>query len=59
MSSNEIRQIVGLKPSSDPNADELRNKNLNKSSSEEQQPPGGMEEQYDNYGYEDDTGYEQ
>ena len=29
MSSNEIRQIVGLKPSSDPKADELRNSNLN------------------------------
>ena len=30
MSSNEIRQIIGLKPSKDPEADELRNKNLNK-----------------------------
>lgn len=29
MTSNEIRQIVGMKPSSDPKADELRNKNLN------------------------------
>ena len=28
MSSNEIRQIVGMKPSDDPKADELRNKNL-------------------------------
>lgn len=28
MTSNEIRQEIGLKPSSDPNADELRNKNL-------------------------------
>ena len=28
MTSNEIRQIVGMKPSSDPNADVLRNKNL-------------------------------
>ncbi|MBQ8134785.1 MAG: phage portal protein [Clostridia bacterium] len=27
-SSNEIRQVIGMKPSSDPNADELRNKNL-------------------------------
>lgn len=34
MSSNEIRQIVGLKPSDDPSADELRNKNLNKSKEE-------------------------
>lgn len=31
MTSNEIRQIVGMKPSSDPNADVLRNKNLNQS----------------------------
>lgn len=28
MSSNEIRQIIGVKPSKDPKADELRNKNL-------------------------------
>lgn len=31
MSSNEIRGSIGLIPSSDPSADELRNKNLNKS----------------------------
>lgn len=31
MTSNEIRQIVGMKPSKDPNADELRNKNLSES----------------------------
>ena len=30
MTSNEIRQIIGMKPSKDPGADELRNKNLNK-----------------------------
>ena len=29
MTSNEIRQIVGMKPSKDPKADELRNSNLN------------------------------
>lgn len=28
MSSNEFRQIMGMKPSKDPRADELRNKNL-------------------------------
>lgn len=28
MTSNEVRQAIGMKPSSDPNADELRNKNL-------------------------------
>lgn len=29
MTSNEIRQIVGMKPSEDPKADELRNSNIN------------------------------
>ena len=38
LTSNEVRQIAGMKPSSDPNADELRNKNLNKSAEEMQQP---------------------
>lgn len=33
-SSNEIRQIIGWKPSDDPAADELRNKNLNQSTEE-------------------------
>lgn len=31
LSSNEVRSIIGFKPSSDPAAEELRNKNLNKS----------------------------
>lgn len=35
MTSNEVRQIIGMKPSDDPEADELRNKNLNKSNEEE------------------------
>lgn len=34
-SSNEIRQIIGLKPVNDPHADELRNKNLNASDGQE------------------------
>ena len=34
MTSNEVRQIIGMKPSDDPEADELRNKNLNKSNDE-------------------------
>ena len=29
MTSNELRQVIGIKPSADPAADELRNKNLN------------------------------
>ena len=50
-SSNEIRQIIGWKPSQDPAADELRNKNLN------QQSPGMMapEDQM----YEDPAAYEE
>ena len=31
MTSNEIRQIVGIKPSDDPKADELRNSNISQS----------------------------
>lgn len=34
MTSNEIRQIVGMRPADDPSADELRNKNLNQSGEE-------------------------
>lgn len=34
MTSNEFRQIIGLKPSDDPNADELRNKNIAQSKEE-------------------------
>lgn len=34
MTSNEIRQIIGMKPSEDPRADELRNKNLSEPAAE-------------------------
>lgn len=37
MTSNEIRQIVGMKPSDDPRADELRNKNLSEPASNTKQ----------------------
>lgn len=37
MTSNEIRQVVGMKPSDDPRADELRNKNLSAPSDSDQQ----------------------
>lgn len=43
MSSNEIRQIVGMKPSSDPAADELRNKNLSQSKEAIQQKTSNTE----------------
>lgn len=47
MSSNEIRQIIGMKPSDDPGADELRNKNLNEAS-ENKQPEVIPEETSEN-----------
>ena len=34
ITSNEVRQIIGMKPSDDPTADELRNKNLPKTKEE-------------------------
>lgn len=35
MTSNEIRQVIGMKPSDDPRADELKNKNLSAPSESE------------------------
>lgn len=35
MTANELRQIVGMKPASDPRADELRNKNLSEAKGEQ------------------------
>lgn len=43
MTSNEIRQIIGMKPSGDPEADKLRNKNLSEPK-ENQQPLNPEEE---------------
>lgn len=43
MSSNEFRQIVGLLPSKDPKADELRNKNLNANKGEKFANTNGQE----------------
>lgn len=39
MSSNEIRQEIGIKPSNDPRADELRNKNLSEPADREEDKP--------------------
>ena len=44
MTSNEIRQVVGMKPSDDPRADELRNKNLSAPSESTSDPPVVSEE---------------
>ena len=48
MSSNEVRQIIGLKPSTDPSADELRNKNLSAPTGQDPSmyEEGPMEEEY-------------
>ena len=59
MTSNEVRQLIGMKPSDDPNADVLRNKNLNQSSEqlaaqEEQQAQEAGTDQAEQQAY--DTG---
>ena len=38
MSSNEVRAVIGYKPVDDPRANELRNKNLNASDEQLQNP---------------------
>ena len=59
-SSNEIRQIIGWKPSQDPAADELRNKNLNQQSLDMMSPEDQMYEDPAAYeeGYEDPEAYD-
>lgn len=54
MTSNEIRQIIGMKPSNDPNADELRNKNLSASADDPRQ-----HNDYGEGGYEDEGSYDE
>ena len=59
-SSNEMRQIIGWKPSQDPAADELRNKNVNQQSPDMMVPEDQMDEDpaaYDE-GYEDPEAYD-
>lgn len=46
LTSNEIRQIIGMKPSDDPKADELINSNISQPT-DEQAPPEGYEEEYE------------
>ncbi len=50
MTSNEIRQEIGLKPSKDPKADELRNKNLSAPSGEESGPKVSITEEAEDSG---------
>ena len=44
MTSNEFRQIIGMKPLDDPKADELRNKNLSAPKEETSDPPTDVTE---------------
>lgn len=53
MTSNEIRQIVGMKPSKDSKADELRNKNLSQSNADIAAKNGSYES-YDDKNYEEE-----
>lgn len=41
LSSNEVRSVIGYKPSKDPAADELRNKNINKAGAPGAEAGGG------------------
>lgn len=47
ISSNEVRQILGLKPSSDPRADQLVNSNINPTGDTSVQEPEAVEEYYE------------
>lgn len=54
MTSNEIRQVIGMKPSSDPKADQLVNSNI--SQPNEEQPVNPEEAEYYDEGGEDQNG---
>lgn len=44
LSSNEIRQIIGMRPSDDPKADELRNSNITQPDSNQSTDPNSSED---------------
>lgn len=44
MTSNEIRQIIGMKPSKDPKADQLINSNISQPNEDKAQPPNNVNE---------------
>lgn len=54
MTSNEIRQVIGMKPSSDPKADQLVNSNISKPN--KKQPVNPEEAEYYDEGGEDQNG---
>lgn len=53
MTSNEFRQVIGMKPSDDPKADELRNANISEPASEQVPEEGYGQEEYEETGFED------
>lgn len=48
MTSNEFRQVIGMKPSNDPKADELRNSNISEPAVDRQQQPTEEEQEVNN-----------
>lgn len=50
MTSNEIRQILGMKPSDDPKADQLRNSNISQSKEDVEPQSSEVTENYDEGG---------
>ena len=44
MTKNEMRQVIGMKPSDDPKADELRNANLSEPAADRSEPLQPKEE---------------
>lgn len=54
LSSNEVRGIVGFKPSDQPGANDLRNKNLNQEANPYMQDPNAMEPPPEEYAEEEE-----
>jgi len=59
LSSNEVRAIIGYKPSDQPGADELRNKNLNQQAGQMMYPSQMVNPEEGEEYYPDEQGYEQ
>ena len=58
MTSNEIRQVIGFKPSDDPKADLLTNSNIRQPTDATEGADVAIDEEYDN-GYEQDYDYQE
>ena len=55
LTSNEIRQIIGMKPSDDPKADQLINSNIAQPKDADNGPPDGTVEAEESAEYEEET----